>query len=212
MRDSSAPVSSETAAPAGLRVRCIGLQVPDRWLWRTLSFEVRPGLTWIRGGDGVGKTSLLRVLAGASNPTEGEVDRRALSGLYWADPTDPQLDGIVAREWLARCRDRHAGWDSAREAGLCDAAGIGSHLDKTFRMLSTGTRRKLTLVGALACGEPLVLVDQPFAGLDRASRSWLADALDRIGQQRQQAMVVADTQGPEAQSLRAPVTLIDLGD
>ena len=212
MRDSSAPAPSETAAPAGLQVRCIGLRVPDRWLWRTLSFEVRPGLTWIRGGDGVGKTSLLRVLAGASNPTEGEVDRGALSGLYWADPTDPQLDGIVARAWLALCRDRHAGWDPDRETGLCDAAGIGPHLDKTFRMLSTGTRRKLTLVGALACGEPLVLVDQPFAGLDRASRSWLADALDRIALQRQQAMVVADTQGPEAQSLRAPVTVIDLGD
>lgn len=180
-------------------------------LWPALSFSVCPGLTWVRGGDGRGKTSLLRLMAGALAPTAGRLRCDAPSRC-WHELADPALDAIIAREWLAAQAAAHAGWRADTASALCEAYGLLPHLDKALFMLSTGSRRKLGLVAAGACGAALTLLDVPFAGLDAPSRRVLMQALAQAACDDRRSVVVADAELPAGWPLGPRCAVIDLGD
>ncbi len=187
------------------------LRLPGRTLFADLRFDIRPGLTFVRGGDGRGKTSLLRLMAGDLKPAAGRIERAAPE-LFWFDPRDPGLDDVGLRTWLARQRACFSDWDAARESQLLAAFELVAHLDKTFFMVSTGTRRKIGLVAAFASGAALTLLDTPYAALDASARDVVTQLLDDAARQSVRAFVVADFElppGPEASPLSG---LIDLGD
>jgi ABC-type multidrug transport system ATPase subunit len=79
-------------------------------------------------------------------------------------------------------------------------------------MLSSGTRRKLGLVEAVASGAGLTLLDGPFAALDAPSRRWLVDLLDAAARQCSRAWVVADHAWPPGLADDAGIAVVDLGD
>lgn len=192
-----------------LRASSVGFSHPGAPLFEGLSFELRPGLVWVLGGDGRGKTTLLRLIAGTLAPTAGTLWRADVS-VHDADPTDPRDDGTVARDWLHGRRLAAPAWDSARADALADALALGPHLDKALFRLSTGTRRKLGLVAAFAGGARIVALDMPFAGLDARSRAVLRDELATAAADRRRAFVVADHAVPQGlEGLAAPT--IDLG-
>lgn len=176
-----------------------------------LSFTVGPGLTWVRGGDGRGKSTLLRLLAGRLAPTAGTLQRPAVP-TWFEDPADPAEDATVARAWLEARRAAQPGWDAAQAAQLADAFGLGEHLDKPLYMLSTGSRRKVGWVGAAASGAPLTLVDMPFAALDAPSVRRLTALFVDAAAARRRAWVVADHELPAALAGVALAAWVDLGD
>lgn len=180
-------------------------------LWSALSFSVHPGLTWVRGGDGRGKTSLLRLMAGPLTPTAGRLRCHAPS-CCWPELGDPALDAVIAREWLAAQAASHTAWQADAALALCEAYGLVPHLDKALFMLSTGSRRKLGLVAASAGGAALILLDVPFAGLDAPSRRVLMHALVQAAGDDQRAWVVADAVLPAGWPLGPRCAVIDLGD
>lgn len=194
-------------------VRAQGLRFdfPGFTLLSGLSFEIRPGLTWVRGGDGRGKTTLLRLIAGELAPTAGSLERAGVP-CGFEHPEDPAHDAVVARDWLAACQARHPGWQPVVAAHAVEALRLQEHLAKSLRMLSTGSRRKVGLVAALACGAPLTLVDMPFAALDLPSVRVVTGWLQEAAAQRGRAWVVADHELPEALADVPLAGLIDLGD
>jgi ABC-type multidrug transport system ATPase subunit len=177
-------------------------------LLQGLDFVLRPGLTLVLGGDGRGKSSLLRLLAGQLAPTTGQV-RRAVSEVYFEDLGDPVHDATPVRAWLDAQRRRYPAWDEALAARLSGAYELGAHLDKALFMLSTGGRRKVGLVAAAACGAPLTLLDLPCAGLDAPSRRALTACLVDAAGGARRCWVVADHAAPPG---LPPVPVIDLGD
>jgi len=194
-----------------LRVDGLGFTHPGRVLLRDLSFGVRPGLTVVRGGDGRGKTTLLRLLAGERRPSAGRV--LWLAGQPdLVDPTDPRDDPLTARQWLDRRRDSAPGWEAARCEALVDGFDLAPHRDKALFMLSTGTRRKVGLVAAFAGGSRLVLIDSPFAGLDRRSGARLAGLLREAAAHPARGWVIADHEVPEGIEPALLCGLVDLGD
>ena len=68
---------------------------------------------------------------------------------------------------------------------------MAEHWAKPFQALSTGTRRKVCMAAALASGGPLTLIDDPIAGLDKPSVTYLAQALNSCADQPERAVVVA---------------------
>jgi ABC-type nitrate/sulfonate/bicarbonate transport system ATPase subunit len=169
------------------------------------------GLCLVRGGEGRGKTTLLRLLAGLQPPATGHV--RAQAGTAWlADATDPGDDERRARDWLTVRRAMLAPWDARRERRLVEAFALGEHLDKELFRLSTGTRRKLALVAAFAGGAPVTLLDMPFAALDAPSREALGALLAEAAAHPSRAWVVADFERPEAMAGLQLSAEIDLGD
>lgn len=157
------------------------LQDVDLGPLQALRAELRSGLTAVTGGEGRGKTLLLRLLAGECSPAAGRIERH--HGAVWYAPTDdPADDPVVAADWLAARRRSQPRWNQAAATALADALDLAPHLSKTLHMLSRGSRRKLGLLGAAASGADLVLLDQPWAALDarccRVVDELLADAAD----------------------------------
>lgn len=198
-------------APTLLHADRPELRHPGLTLFADLRFDIRPGLSFVRGGDGRGKTSLLRLMAGDLKPDAGRIARTATE-VFWFDPREPGLDTVGLRAWLAQQRDSFAQWDALRESQLLAAFDLAPHLDKTFFMVSTGTRRKTGLVAAFASGAALTLLDMPYAALDASARDVVTRLLDGAARQSERAFVMADFElppGPQASHLSG---LIDLGD
>ena len=184
-------------------------------LFTDLSFALTPGLSLIRGGDGRGKTSLLRLIAGELAPGAGQILRSAdTASCSFEQPADPVHDPVLARAWLA---ERRAGrfaatWLPALEAALIEALDLAPHMDKPMFMLSTGSRRKLGLVAAAASGAALTLLDTPYAALDARSGRLLSELLAEAADSAQRAWVIADYALPAGLDGVALAVLIELGD
>lgn len=180
-------------------------------LFDALSFALAPGLTLIRGGDGRGKTTLLRLLAGELAPSGGRLERSAGS-IWHGMPLAADCDASVAADWLAAQRARHPEWDAAVEAALVDALALAEHLGKPLHMLSAGSRRKVGLVGAAASGASLTLLDTPYAALDARSARVLTGLLSEAAVQTGRAWVLADYAPPAGLAAAALAAVIELGD
>jgi len=194
-----------------LEARHLAFAYPHRTLFEDLSFLVRPGLTLVRGGDGTGKSTLLRLMAGVQAPRAGSL-RRPAGAPFFADPADGRDDPLTVRQWLAARRAQHAGWDAALEQALIEGFALGEHVDKALFMLSTGSRRKAWLVAAFASGAPVVLLDTPFAALDGPSRALLAERLLEAAADPSRGWVVAEHELPEALESVTLAGVIDLGE
>jgi ABC-type transport system involved in cytochrome c biogenesis ATPase subunit len=190
---------SVTWAPAGVAV------------FSCLSFDLRPGLTLVRGGDGRGKTGLLRLLAGTLAPSEGTV-RREAGTVWFEDLSDAVHDPVVARDWLAARRSRFPDWNDTLATDLFEALSLGAHLDKPLYMLSTGSRRKVGLVGAVASGATLTLLDTPYAALDGRSCRVLDEVLTEAAGDASRTWVVADHAFPPGLFDGVWSGVVDLGD
>lgn len=176
-----------------------------------LHFNIHPGLTLVRGGDGRGKTTLLHLLAGTLKPQHGVLQRRAHT-VFWEHPADAAHDATVARAWLVALEVRHTRWNEAMARSLAAAWALEEHLHKPLFMLSTGSRRKLGLVAAAASGAPLTLLDTPYAALDAPSARVLNQVLAEAASGRERAWVVADGERPAGLAGLTLAGCIDLGD
>lgn len=180
-------------------------------LFADLSFALAPGLTLVRGGDGRGKTTLLRLLAGELTPTAGRIERRA-DGIWHAAPLAADSDAIVAADWLGAQRARHGAWSAATEAALVDGFALAEHLSKPLYMLSAGSRRKVGLVAAAASGAAITLLDTPYAALDARSARMLTALLAEAAASTGRAWVLADYALPAGLEAAAFAGMIELGD
>lgn len=168
-------------------------------------FDPRPGLNFVRGGEGRGKSRLLARLA-AQAAAEGR-------SVWLEQPAEAQHDQVVARAWLAQRQG--AGWNAAVQAVLVEAFALAEHLDKPLYMLSAGSRRKLGLVGAAACGASLTLLETPYAALDGRSARVLTELLAEAAEAAQgseRAWVLADYELPAGLSGAPLAATLDLGD
>ena len=163
-----------------------------RLLFEGLDIRLEPGsVTWLRGANGSGKTSLMRILAGLSTPAAGEVlwngqplrkagplARQAVAYIGHANALKDDLSLQEAVAFLARL----AGMDQADERArtALDTLGLANRRQALVRTLSQGQRRR----GALA---RLALDEQP--------RTWILDepydALDADSIQRLSALISA---------------------
>ena len=150
-------------------------------LWG-VSFDATSGsLLAIHGANASGKTTLMRIIAGLTSPTRGRVSWTA------AAPGRPPrigllghathlFDELTAIENVALAA-RLARRDEAAAVDLLGRLGVGRHGARRAGGLSSGTRRRVGLARALATDPDVVLVDEPFAGLDEAAAGLVARAL-----------------------------------
>jgi ABC-type multidrug transport system ATPase subunit len=99
------------------------------------------------------------------------------------------------------------GWSEDTQNELITALQLTPHLDKRLNMLSTGSRRKVGLVAALASGATVTLLDQPFVSLDANSIRVLQEILRDTCQGPDRACLIADYETPAHLTLAAVLQL-----
>lgn len=180
-----------TAKPS---LRCEGLCVSygRKHVFRGLDLSLGAGIHALRGPNGIGKSTVLRVLAGAQAWDAGQV---------WIDGIDLAQPPRQARQRLSYVADEAVaypfmtGWDlldfcawakrstidESVEAAIRDF-GLQSHLATRFDAMSLGTARKMAICAGLIGKPAVLLLDEPSNGLDRASVEHLAALLrERAG-------------------------------
>ncbi len=166
----------------------------------------------LRGANGSGKSSLLRLLAGFLRPAAGRLlwQGRAVQGdlaehrarLHYLGHLDGLKAALTARESLAFAAAL-AGAGPARIEPALEAFDLADHARSPVRFLSSGQRRRLALARLVAAERPLWLLDEPGVGLDRRSRARLEAAI--AGHCRSGGLCVVATHGDVA--LEAPLVL-----
>lgn len=205
------PLPSTPSAQPLCRVHELGFSHPGHTLFAGLSFAIGPGLTLVRGGDGRGKTTLLRLIAGEIAPSAGRIERDA-SSVFFEAPADPTHDAVIVRDWLAARQQRFEGWRAEMAHELIEDFGLAEHIDKPMFMLSTGSRRKVGLLAAAASQAPLTLVDMPYAALDAPSSRRLTRLLADAAAYPTRGWVIADHHVPAGLASADGLAVVDLGD
>ncbi len=146
--------------------------------WQGL--RILPGLNAVTGDEGAGKTRLLRELS------------ESTADALWLDLRLPEHDEHTPEAVWAQLQSRCPRWNAELQADLSDALGVSEHLGKRLFMLSTGSRRKVALVGLLASGASITCIDQPYAALDIPSARLIREFLEEAAEHPSRAWLVAD--------------------
>ncbi|HZK32493.1 MAG TPA: ABC transporter ATP-binding protein [Corynebacterium sp.] len=149
-----------------------------------VSFSLTAGLVHgLIGANGTGKTTLMRTLAGqlqfsgelvvcGARPFDNPavMDRTTLAGV-----DVPLPDGWSARRLFAIGAARHRRWDAAQADDLLSRFGVP--VSTSYRRLSRGQKSALSIIYACASGAELLLLDEPYLGLDVQKRALFYDVL-----------------------------------
>lgn len=186
--NAESPLSAPTQ-PDVMRASGLAGHRGDHALFEQLDLVLAPGsVTWLRGRNGRGKTSLLRLLAGLAPPDAGEI---AFGGKALRDAGPAWRRGLVYIAHQSALKDDLSAAEALRflvelhgrsvDAQALDAAllrlGVRASRAAPVRTLSQGQRRRVALARlALALDAPLWLLDEPFDALDADG----ADALNAL--------------------------------
>ncbi|MDP1649910.1 MAG: cytochrome c biogenesis heme-transporting ATPase CcmA [Rubrivivax sp.] len=172
-------VPRAASAPWVLQACDLAGQRGERALFEHLEMALEPGaVVWLRGRNGRGKTSLLRLLAGLATPMAGEVrvggvpqrqaaaaGRRSLVYIGHQNALKDDLTALEALRFLARTRGDRP--DDETLAQALQRLGVRGSRHAPVRTLSQGQRRRVALARlALSMHADLWLLDEPFDALD----------------------------------------------
>ena len=180
---------------APVKLQNLTVEFDNGFTCRHIDWSLKPGQHWlICGSNGSGKSALAAILCGVGEIQSGlatglpnrvgvvsfaeqaeliEAERRKDD----ADIMDIITEGTPVSEIIdAVCRDK------AMAETLCKQFGLEPLLSRAFRKLSTGESRKVLLIRALSCDPQLLILDEPFEGLDVKSLKALQQHLSQISQ------------------------------
>jgi phospholipid/cholesterol/gamma-HCH transport system ATP-binding protein len=197
---------------------------------REVSFAIPRGTAFcLLGRSGVGKSVTLKLLVGLLRPDEGRIwvdgrDITAASGpelvrlrkrIGFLFQQAALFDSISVGENVAFPLRRHTELAESevrsRAQALLDQVGLGRDYDKMPADLSGGMRKRAGLARALALDPPLLLVDEPSAGLDPITSVEIDDLLLRLKQESGVTLLVVTHNIPSARRIGDRLAFIEQG-
>lgn len=219
--DSPTPLPHSPGSPLPIAALGIERRFGRAWVLRGLNLTVRPGeLLIIAGPNGAGKTTLLRILAGLMRPTAGSV--RVFGSDLRTDPARRSDVGLLSHqsllyddltprenlEFAARLYKLDQRGERAGEA--LAAVGLTARAGDPVRLLSRGMVQRVAIARALLHRPRVLLLDEPFTGLDVPSSRRVTEVL-AAQLNAGTAMVLVSHNLPEAWTLASHVSVLVRG-
>ncbi len=186
----------------GLSVEKVHVWRGDRHVLKGVSLSLRPReLLHVRGPNGTGKTTLLRVVCGLLRPEQGLVSWRGRSissarleyqaALAYASHEPALKSDLTALENLRFAVGLKRRVTPVELRASLERTGVAACADLPARVLSAGQRRRVAMARVLAMSASLWLLDEPFTNLDAAGGELISGLLRSHVEQGGAAMVVA---------------------
>jgi len=169
------------------------------------------------GPNGAGKTTTIKTVMNMIQPDQGRIavmgtdSRRLGPGDYarigYVSENQDLPGGLTVAQFLAYLRPFYPTWDRELETAILGQSHLP--LDRKIRNLSHGMRMKLTLVGALAFRPKLLILDEPFSGLDPLVRDEFMELL--LGQVGDATLLMSSHELGEVEGVATHIGFIDQG-
>src|SRR5690625_2509678 len=152
-----------------------------KMILKDISFQVPKGeITCLVGLNGVGKTTIMKMIMGLSHPTKGDIliDGEQMNHTLYEKltyiPDDPIMHHqMTVGEAIDFMKAFYSNWDDRRANELLYLFSL--HRSDKIRKLSKGARAKANLLFGLSLDASYILMDEPFAGIDAQSRGQILD-------------------------------------
>jgi iron(III) transport system ATP-binding protein len=212
---------SDPAAPR-LEIRDLTRRFGGRAVVDGVSFGIAAGqVTCLLGPSGCGKSTTLRMIAGVDTPDSGSirVDGAALWGDGPAVPPEKRGIGLMFQDFalfphldvarnVAFGLKGQAGDIRARVTDLLARVGMAQHIDSYPHQLSGGEQQRVALARALAPRPRIMLMDEPFSGLDGRLRDGIRDETLSILKAEGTAVLLVTHEPPEAMRMADEILLM----
>ncbi|MBG6094205.1 zinc ABC transporter ATP-binding protein AztA [Nocardioides luteus] len=161
---------------------CFGYDSHD--VIHQVSADFSPGtVTAVAGPNGSGKSTFVELLAGVHNPRRGAITRHGKLALVVQRPSTPDTLPVTVRDvvaigtWGRRSRRVRRAEREQAIAEAIDRVGLNGLEQRTFGELSGGQRQRALLAQGIVQQTEILLLDEPAAGLDAASRQGTREIL-----------------------------------
>lgn len=183
-----------------------------------LALTCAPGFHILFGASGAGKTTILDCIAGLQRPDAGEITlegRRLFDAPTDLPPFQRRVGYVLQSQALfphLTVRENIAfGNAQANVAGLADQLAIAEFLDRKPAQLSAGQRQRVALARTLVTEPKCLLMDEPLAALDAATKSKIIEVLRDWNRQRELPILLVTHDRDEAYSLGERLIVIEEG-
>jgi len=175
------PGPGPSVAPPGLLIEGLALRYGGRTIFENLDLVVHGGeFVVLLGTSGVGKTSLLKIVAGLARPSAGHVAasdgaplQHRIAYMGQQDLLYPWLN--VLQNVMLGSRLRRETGDAGRAMDLLARVGLADRARALPAQLSGGMRQRAAIARTLYENRPIVLMDEPFSALDTFTRARVQD-------------------------------------
>lgn len=154
-----------------------------KWILRDVEFEVPAGeVVAVAGSNGSGKSTLLRVLVGLSEPTSGTVSGQPEVVGYVPDrfPSNERLSAMSFLTHMGRIRGLNTEVARERADRLITRLSLVGGKHALLRTLSKGNAQKVALAQALLVPPDLLVLDEPWSGLDASTHGVLGEIIAEV--------------------------------
>ncbi|MCQ6273571.1 ABC transporter ATP-binding protein [Bacillus sp. V3B] len=184
---------------------------------KNLSFELTKGKIYgLLGPNGSGKSTTLKMMAGLTHPTTGEVlvngreaNRRIADEVAYLTELDMFYESFNVMDMIRFSASQFSDFDMDKAQELL--AFMSLDTTKKIKQLSKGNRGRLKLVIALARHTSILLLDEPFSGLDPIVRESIVKGLISFVDFEHQTVVIATHEIDEIEALLDEVLAIQNG-
>jgi sulfonate transport system ATP-binding protein len=179
----------------GVSVRGLRRDYGERTVLRDLHLDIAPGeFVALLGKTGCGKTTLLRVLAGLDEATEGTVDAPGAPAVVFQEPRLLPWKRVADNVALGLKGEAHR--DAAVQA--LGEVGLRDHAQAWPLTLSGGEAQRVALARALVREPALLLLDEPFAALDALTRIKMHALVGRLWRRHRPSVLLVTHDVDEA--------------
>ena len=211
-----------TPTPPRLEIRNVTRNFDGRDVVRDVSLALQPGqVTCLLGPSGCGKSTTLRIVAGVEQQDKGSVllDGIEISGPGHHTPPEKREVGLMFQDFalfphldvsanIAFGLKGSKAEKSARVSALLERVGLSAHAKSFPHELSGGEQQRVALARALAPNPRVMLMDEPFSGLDNRLRDGIRDETLALLKEAGTAVLLVTHEPEEAMRMADEIALM----